>query len=74
MSDIHLCRDGIREREMQSQGVYGHVHSNSEYVTLTLDTWTFEYMRRKMAGTVGARATPRPVHIMKDVDVTLSVE
>ncbi len=77
MTERHLIRDRIRERELESGGVYGHVHSDQKFVTVTVDFPTFERMRRLVQGVSRDDFDTQrgrcfiPVHSLSPLDVTL---
>lgn len=78
--NVHLCRDGIRERELAATNVHAHVHSDGgEFVAVVMDHQTFENVRRILAReTVLGRLNPTPngtpSHMMRGVRVNLSVD
>jgi hypothetical protein len=75
MAERKLCCDGIRERELEACRVAARVHSDGQYVTVTMDRWTFDFIRRQLtkayalAPTSGAEILP-----MREMQVTLFVE
>jgi hypothetical protein len=76
VTEHKLCRDAIRENELAQCSVAGRVHSDGQFVTVTMDRWTFDYIRRKLSGgvTFATRTGGAEILPMREMQVTLSVE
>jgi hypothetical protein len=71
-----LCPDAIRQRELADCKIEGHVHSDGQFVTVTMDRWTFDRIRRKLSGGVTFAESSRGSEVspMRTMQVTLTVE